>query len=49
MDGVFRSISWKQRFHNWSNKLMNSTGFIPAASNFMDIVELEELLKDQQP
>jgi len=47
MDGVFRSISWKQRFSKWSNKLISSTGFIPAASNFLDIIELEELLKDQ--
>jgi hypothetical protein len=47
MDGVFKSISWKQQFNNWSNKLMNRTGFIPAASNFLDIVELEDLLKEQ--
>ena len=47
MDGALRSISWKKRFSNWSNKLISNTGFIPAASNFFDIIELEELLKEQ--
>jgi hypothetical protein len=46
IDGALRSISWKQRFSNWSNKLLSNTGFIPAASNFLDIIELEELLKE---
>lgn len=49
MDLALRSIAWKMRFSKWSSKLLSSTGFIPTASNFMDIVELEELLKDQQP
>lgn len=47
MDMALRSIAWKMRFSKWSNKLLSSTGFIPTASNFMDIVELEELLKEQ--
>ena len=47
MDLALRSIAWRMRFTNWSNKLLQSTGFIPTASNFMDIVELEELLKEQ--
>lgn len=47
MDGALRSISWKAKFSKWSNKLISNTGFIPAASNFFDIVELEELLKEQ--
>ena len=49
MDMALRSIAWKMRFSKWSSKLLSSTGFIPTASNFMDIVELEELLKDQHP
>jgi hypothetical protein len=47
MSAALKSISWKRRFQNWSNKLMASSAFIPAASNFLDIVELEELLKEQ--
>lgn len=47
MDLALRSIAWKLRFSKWSNKLLSSTAFIPTASNFMDIVELEELLKEQ--
>ena len=47
MDMALRSIAWKMRFSNWSSKLLSSSGFIPTASNFMDIVELQELLKEQ--
>ncbi len=47
MDMALKSISWKRRFNNWSDKLMANTGFIPAASNFLDIVALEEMLKEQ--
>ncbi|MGB8192953.1 MAG: hypothetical protein WCF67_13580 [Chitinophagaceae bacterium] len=46
MSSALKSISWKKRFSSWSNKLMMNAGFIPAATNFFDIVELEELLKD---
>lgn len=46
LDMALRSISWQQRFRSWSNKLMNNAAFIPAATNFLDIVELEELLKE---
>lgn len=46
IDGALKSLSWKRRFSNWTHKLMSNTGFIPAASNFLDIVELEELLKE---
>lgn len=40
------SFSWKQRFRSWGNKLMANPAFIPAATNFLDIMALEELLKD---
>ena len=46
LDMAIRSFSWQQRFRNWSNKLMSNAAFIPAATNFLDIVELEELLKE---
>jgi hypothetical protein len=45
IDGALKSLSWKRRFSNWSNKLMANNGFIPA-SNFLDIVDLEALLKE---
>ena len=38
---------WKSRFDSWKSKLMNNPSFIPAAGNFLDIVELKELLKEQ--
>lgn len=46
MNGVLKSISWKQRVTKWRNRLMINGAFIPAGTNFLDIVELEELLKD---
>lgn len=47
LEMALKAISWKRRFSNWSNTLIANTGFIPAASNFMDILELQELLKEQ--
>ncbi|HEY0680401.1 MAG TPA: hypothetical protein VGD17_19095 [Chitinophagaceae bacterium] len=47
MDMALKSISWKRRISNWSNKLLSGSAFMPAATNFFDIVELEELLKEQ--
>jgi hypothetical protein len=46
MNGVLKSISWKQRVNNWRKRLMVNGAFIPAGTNFLDIVELEELLKE---
>ena len=39
--------SWKTRFDSWKSKLMSNPSFIPAAGNFLDIVELKDLLKEQ--
>jgi hypothetical protein len=46
IDIALRNVLWKMRINNWSNKLLAANAFIPAASNFFDIVELEELLKE---
>ncbi len=39
--------SWKIRFDNWRKKIISSPSFIPTAGNFLDIMELKELLKEQ--
>ena len=39
--------SWKTRFDTWKSKLISSPSFIPTAGNFLDIVELKDLLKEQ--
>lgn len=39
--------SWKAKLDNWRNKLMSNPSFIPTASNFLDILELREMMKDQ--
>ena len=47
IDMAIKSISWQMKFSNWSNKLMANSSFIPAATNFFDIMELEALLNEQ--
>jgi hypothetical protein len=46
MNAALKSISWKQRVSKWRNKLMMNAGFIPAGTNFLDIIELEKLLNE---
>ena len=38
---------WKWRFDSWKSKLMTNPSFIPSAGNFLDIVELKDMLKEQ--
>ena len=38
---------WKSKFDNWKAKLISNPTFIPAAGNFLDIAELQDLLKEQ--
>ncbi len=38
---------WRNRFAQWRNKIRQST-FIPASSNFLDIVELKELIEKEK-
>jgi hypothetical protein len=39
--------TWKAKLDIWRNKLMTNPSFIPTASNFLDILELREMMKDQ--
>ncbi|MFT3822405.1 MAG: hypothetical protein QM731_00745 [Chitinophagaceae bacterium] len=41
-------IIWKNRFHEWRNKLMQRVSFIPSATNFLDIAELNSILQENQ-
>lgn len=38
---------WKVRFHEWKNKMLNQSSFIPTATNFTDILELKDLLLEE--
>lgn len=38
---------WKKRFNQWTVKIQQSS-FVPSASNFLDVFELNELIKDNQ-
>lgn len=37
---------WKQRIHEWKDKMMKQASFIPAATNFLDLLELKEILME---
>jgi len=38
---------WKSRFYQWRAKLMKQASFIPTTANFLDIMELKDLLEEQ--
>jgi hypothetical protein len=38
---------WKSRFYQWRAKLMQQASFMPGAGNFLDIMELKDLLEDR--
>ncbi|WEK35412.1 MAG: hypothetical protein P0Y53_23210 [Candidatus Pseudobacter hemicellulosilyticus] len=39
--------SWKKRFTEWRHKLMQQATFAPSATNFLDILELKEMIEDK--
>lgn len=41
------NAEWKNRFEEWRNKFLEENGFVPAAGNYMDILELKEMLLEQ--
>lgn len=45
---IRNSNFWKTRFEQWRNKILQQASFIPSSTNFFDILELKELLKDNQ-
>ncbi len=47
LDRVIKESSiWKKRFQEWRNKISQSA-YLPAAVNFLDIVELKELVQEK--
>lgn len=47
-DHLFRDNSqWNSRFTEWRAKLLQQSSFIPGASNFLDIMELRDILEQQ--
>jgi hypothetical protein len=47
-DVIMRENSvWKNRFSEWRSKLMQQASFIPTATNFLDILELRDMLEEQ--
>lgn len=37
---------WKLRFEEWRSKLLQQASYIPTANNFLDIMDLKELLQE---
>jgi|GEM_PF-625533 len=48
LDKVIKeSDTWKKRFQEWRNKISQAP-FIPSSANFLDIIELKELIEEKQ-
>lgn len=45
-NGEYNNL-WKNRFREWRDKLMQQASFAPSATNFLDIMELKELLEEK--
>jgi hypothetical protein len=40
------NFQWKLRFEEWRSKLLQQASYIPTANNFLDIMDLKELLQE---
>lgn len=40
------NFQWKQKFEEWKSKLLQQAAYMPTANNFLDIMDLKELLED---
>lgn len=38
---------WKVKIREWKNKLIQHAGFVPSDNNFLDIIELRDLIQDR--
>lgn len=38
---------WKNRFREWRDKLLRQASFAPSATNFLDIMELKEMIEEK--
>jgi hypothetical protein len=37
---------WKSRFREWRNQLMKQASFMPSGTNFLDILELKDIIQE---
>ena len=42
----YENYQWKLRFEEWRSKLLQQASYIPTANNFLDIMDLKELLQE---
>lgn len=42
----YENYQWKLRFEEWRSKLLQEASYIPTANNFLDIMDLKELLQE---
>jgi len=47
LDKIQTNSSWKERFREWRNKIRESS-YIPASANFLDIMELKDLILEEK-
>ena len=43
---MYDNSLWKLRFRDWRNKLLKQASFIPTATNFLDILELKDIIQE---
>lgn len=49
LDFLIRNSSvWKKRFDEWRSRIMNRQSFMPSTANFFDILELQDLIRENQ-
>jgi len=46
-DNDMVGLAWQTRFEEWRNQLLQEAAFIPSANNFLDILELKEMIRDR--
>jgi len=47
LDKIQTNSNWKERFREWRNKIRESS-YIPASANFLDIMELKDLILEEK-
>ena len=45
---IYQRHLWKERIHEWKNKLIHSAGFFPSNNNFLGIMDLKDMIQQDK-
>ena len=45
---IYQRHFWKERIHEWKNKLIHSAGFFPSNNNFLGIMDLRDMIQQDK-